>query len=997
MKGNFSLLPRPAPRFSGVMLQQGRVLLDSDWNTQLAVLRQRIESEAADLVGVSGAPAHAAGFDITRNFALALNRHLEQPQQSLTVAASSSLSFTRPFTFELSLRVAGPGLVISLPGWFELRIIEDSGLRPQLQFLGSAPLVGPDALARERSVALAVVCDTHTGQLYVDGIPLQSGVPTQVPQGIDAQPVTIGGLSLPGEVALPCDLDEVRIWSAAQDARAIRARLFTRLTGSEADLACYLLFDPADIAGQRVRDQSGHRNDAVLSGGRPDVRLYGVWIGPGRYYIDGIQAANGATLSYGGQAGFPLPPVPSGAQGMCLFYLDVWEQLVTALQDPAIRETALGGPDTTAWTYTAWRVGALLGADAKDLDQQWRDLLEAQHRRGALAVRRVDPLASALGNNLYRVEIHDSGTAAIWPPRSEVAARQVKLAAGIILGPIDPRDPLLQPGGWVWACSGTAADSPHCLAQVTKILGGLQLVGLSADLATASELLLLPPGRVTTFKWSRMNGCIAFPIAGVVPRETEGGSPEIEVMLGSGGFNGFDLQSSDWVEIENDVLALTHRQGPLFQVTRCDQSRLSVVLSCPDASVRLPDLTAALHPMMRRWDVGLGSDGMPNMPAARPIEPGLWVVLENGVEVRFEAGDYVSGDYWTFTARDVGGGRIDWPGGADASHPPQGIRHGYARLARLSVDSIEQIAGATNWRIDDERVLFEPLTTKPKPLVPPVPSWQHVTAAPPGLADPMAALFDAPDLVVIDGGQRVLWRLSLDGHTWTQGPQLPRLHFGGAAAFLGHDLFVIGGHVPGASGVFGDVDILGPDGKWRVGPPLPVPVAWPAVAVLGDRLYVLGGQTADGRVSPTVQIMQFGQRWTAGPPLATARTGLVAACVGPRLYAIGGQAADGQALGVNEEYDPISNTWRSRAALPAGYAVRSAAGIATAAVVVGTDAGPQAMAYAPQRDLWSLLPTPPLGMNAAAAAADSDTVYAVTADAGGAVIALPASAAGSSR
>jgi hypothetical protein len=43
-------------------------------------------------------------------------------------------------------------------------------------------------------------------------------------------------------------------------------------------------------------------------------------------------------------------------EGIYLAYLDVWERGITAVEDPQIREAALGGPDTTTRIKTVWQV-----------------------------------------------------------------------------------------------------------------------------------------------------------------------------------------------------------------------------------------------------------------------------------------------------------------------------------------------------------------------------------------------------------------------------------------------------------------------------------------------------------------------------------------------------------------------------------------------------------------------------------------------------------------
>src|SRR5260370_42706261 len=56
----------PAKHSSAVLLQQGRVILDSDVTEQVAIWAHQARTALADLVGPAGAPYAAAGFQITR-------------------------------------------------------------------------------------------------------------------------------------------------------------------------------------------------------------------------------------------------------------------------------------------------------------------------------------------------------------------------------------------------------------------------------------------------------------------------------------------------------------------------------------------------------------------------------------------------------------------------------------------------------------------------------------------------------------------------------------------------------------------------------------------------------------------------------------------------------------------------------------------------------------------------------------------------------------------
>jgi hypothetical protein len=88
-------------------------------------------------------------------------------------------------------------------------------------------------------------------------------------------------------------------------------------------------------------------------------------IGRGKYYVSGILCENETkgAVSYREQP--DLRDARTPAQIICeagntytfgIVYLDVWERLVTAVEDSQIREVALGGPDTATRARTVWQV-----------------------------------------------------------------------------------------------------------------------------------------------------------------------------------------------------------------------------------------------------------------------------------------------------------------------------------------------------------------------------------------------------------------------------------------------------------------------------------------------------------------------------------------------------------------------------------------------------------------------------------------------------------------
>jgi hypothetical protein len=162
-------------------------------------------------------------------------------------------------------------------------------------------------------------------------------------------------------------------------------------------------------------------------------------IGVGRMYVDGLMAEchgepppvydaslgenqGSLPVPFTSQPYFPNPsPLPSTASATDLIYLDVWQREVTALQDPHIREVALGGPDTATRTQTVWQVKVLpnVGPHAcNDQIQGWNTAPSAGRLTTSTVVPAPSPdpcILSLTGgyrgreNRLYRVEVHTAG------------------------------------------------------------------------------------------------------------------------------------------------------------------------------------------------------------------------------------------------------------------------------------------------------------------------------------------------------------------------------------------------------------------------------------------------------------------------------------------------------------------------------------------------------------------------------------------------------------
>jgi Family of unknown function (DUF6519) len=501
----------PLKRYTSVLMQQGRVQVDADWNEQAAILLRYIRALAADLVGPTGKPQYNAGF-------------------SLTEIGSGST--------------------------------EDYAISP--------------------------------GHYYVDGILCETG----------SSPI-------PGTVITQSSATiEIEVSALAVDGAALQPQSYVEITDGN----------------QAVITQV---TSVGTSGGQLTVTLTALGSNPPTLTETSVQLRIVST--YLTQPDYPIvnsiPSITPNTQYE--FYLDVWERLVTYVEDDSIREVALGGAETAARTKLVCQVKTLPPQAAPPSPSSD---LRAQIENGprgslkAIAAQQststdpcvISPQASYRGpeNQLYRVEIHNPGAA------------------------------------------GTA-----------------------------------------TFKWSRENGSVVFPILSF--SVTTGNAPTTTVMLESlGRDDRFGLSEGDYVEIQNDDYVLQNLYtGTLLQVQSIATSPLRVTLQGAPPPYLKPD--PSKHPLLRRWDQTQGDPAEGGTQLAPDnaiyiVEPtdNSWITLEDGIQIQFQApstgsaaNSYRTSDYWLIPARTATG-NIEWPQtpatsttpAAPIAKPPDGVTHHYALL-----------------------------------------------------------------------------------------------------------------------------------------------------------------------------------------------------------------------------------------------------------------------------------------------------------------------------
>lgn len=402
-------------------------------------------------------------------------------------------------------------------------------------------------------------------------------------------------------------------------------------------------------------------------------------IGKGRFYTDGILVENDTAVAFDAQPDLPNAPdvleLLKGAEtGSGIVYLDVWTRHLTALDDPLIREVALGGPDTTTRAKTVWQVRVLpvkgQGGDSEncaELRATQNNLVETLKKlqeAGASPAR-----LKAIQDKLDEVEkqlAEECGgvaCASVFPEWDALVAARNPLMNARTVPPAEDDNPCLLPP------SAGYQRLENQLYRVEIHQGGDFTKG----------------GKNVTFKASRDNGTVVTLIEKISGKQVTVRDVGPDDVLG--------FANGQWVEVIDDALELDGTPGELIQIDEVNAAtRVLKLKSAPTLA-----FDAARHPKLRRWDTA----------GALPIQTD-WLALEGGIQIQFGEGAYKTGDYWLIPARTATG-EIEWspfeiPNTAPEPQPPRGIAHHYCRLALVEFKREQlQVTG-------DCRKLFPPLT-----------------------------------------------------------------------------------------------------------------------------------------------------------------------------------------------------------------------------------------------------------------------------------------------
>lgn len=194
--------------------------------------------------------------------------------------------------------------------------------------------------------------------------------------------------------------------------------------------------------------------------------------------------------------------------------------------------------------------------------------------------------------------------------------------------------------------------------------------------------------------------------------------------------------------------------------------------------------------------------------------------------------------------------------------------------------------------------------------------------------------------------------------TWAGAPAMPqpRAYFAGCAA--GSQLYAFGGYDGAHVDTVAAYDTS--SGVWSTRTPMPVQRTSAVCVESGGVIYVFGGTTNAGTTLTTrVDVYDPDTDSWRSPvaPLPTLRTNMGVAVINGIIYAVGGAA--GPDLSVVEAYDPVSDTWATKAPMPTPRSYLATGVIDGRLYAVGSHSATTMEIYDPATDTWSGAPPLP--------------------------------------
>lgn len=356
--------------------------------------------------------------------------------------------------------------------------------------------------------------------------------------------------------------------------------------------------------GGRTRRSKGSDQQATDS----SVGAYTVSVTRGHYYVDGILCELNENIEQYVIEDEEVDAAKSAQnntssnqfQNAFLFYLDVWEREVTYQEDDSIREVALGGPDTAtrAQVVSQVRAKALASLGKLIIDDTQKRQGKLEGLLGQQPVKASGDFTDAWTDFVQKyAHMFPAMTSALPPNILQLGPAYLKARTLIPEGD-EYTDPCTIPPASKYRgaenqlyraevhTSGIGRPNPN-QPQQGRIQGrqsSNQAGGRDSEPPQKGDSRPASGSQYATFKWSRENGSVVFPITSNIDPGT---FDTLTVSISDLGRDDsrFSLNVDDWVEILDYEDTLELEPGNL----------------CTSPPLTISTCKSALRPPKARW------------------------------------------------------------------------------------------------------------------------------------------------------------------------------------------------------------------------------------------------------------------------------------------------------------------------------------------------------------------------------------------------------------
>ena len=223
--------------------------------------------------------------------------------------------------------------------------------------------------------------------------------------------------------------------------------------------------------------------------------------------------------------------------------------------------------------------------------------------------------------------------------------------------------------------------------------------------------------------------------------------------------------------------------------------------------------------------------------------------------------------------------------------------------------------------------------------------------------------------------------------SWVSKAPMHEARSGLGVAVVNDKIYAIGGSGKGGFCAFNEEYDPETD-TWTFKASMPTPRSLFGIAVYQDKIYCIGGYTIEGAGTDVNEVYDPAtDSWETKASMPSARLGLQANIVNSKIYLIGGyEWSNGTSVGVSsrtEVYDPVTDTWTSKASIPTPVSYSASAVVDNKIYVMTSNLN---QIYDAESDSWSTgSPAPVSVVLASAGAAEgvfaAERIYVFGADA----------------